>query len=47
MDFLSENNFAKYQIPTEYVYISEVPKTSVGKFNKKEIRKLYSEGKLK
>jgi fatty-acyl-CoA synthase len=46
MKFLAKNGFAKYQIPTEYVYLSEVPKTSVGKFNKKEIRRLYSEGKL-
>jgi fatty-acyl-CoA synthase len=27
-------------------YINEVPKTSVGKFDKKEIRRLFAEGKL-
>jgi len=46
MRFLEKNDFAKYQIPTKYVFLSEVPKTSVGKFNKKEIRRLYSVGKL-
>jgi fatty-acyl-CoA synthase len=45
MEFLSRD-FVKYQIPRDYVYINEVPKTSVGKFDKKEIRKLYAEGKL-
>ncbi|MGN6343060.1 MAG: long-chain fatty acid--CoA ligase [Ginsengibacter sp.] len=45
IEFLSRD-FAKYQIPTSYVVINEVPKTSVGKFDKKELRRLYSEGKL-
>jgi acyl-CoA synthetase (AMP-forming)/AMP-acid ligase II len=45
MAFLSRD-FVKYQIPKDYIYINEVPKTSVGKFDKKEIRKLYAEGKL-
>jgi fatty-acyl-CoA synthase len=45
MEFLSID-FAKYQIPKNYVYINEVPKTSVGKFDKKEIRKLFTEGNL-
>lgn len=39
-------NFAKYQIPDHYVFLNEVPKTSVGKFDKKELRRLYAEGKL-
>ena len=43
--FLSAG-FAKYQVPKDYVYINEVPKTSVGKFDKKEIRRLFAEGKL-
>jgi fatty-acyl-CoA synthase len=38
--------FAKYQIPDQYRFIIEVPKTSVGKFDKKELRRLYAEGKL-
>ncbi len=39
-------DFVKYQVPKDYIYINEVPKTSVGKFDKKEIRKLFAEGKL-
>ena len=38
--------FAKWQLPDEYAYIVEMPKTSVGKFNKKELRKLLSDGQL-
>jgi fatty-acyl-CoA synthase len=45
IEFLSRD-FVKYQIPRDYVYINEVPKTSVGKFDKKEIRRLFAEGKL-
>lgn len=45
ISFLAKD-FAKYQIPTDYVEIDEVPKTSVGKFDKKEIRRLYAEGAL-
>jgi fatty-acyl-CoA synthase len=45
IEFLSRD-FVKYQIPKDYVYITEVPKTSVGKFDKKEIRRLFAEGKL-
>lgn len=45
IEFLSRD-FVKYQIPKEYLYINEVPKTSVGKFDKKEIRRLFAEGKL-
>ena len=45
VEFLSRD-FAKYQIPDSYIFINEVPKTSVGKFDKKELRRLYAEGKL-
>ncbi|MGB7395681.1 MAG: fatty acid--CoA ligase, partial [Pricia sp.] len=43
--FLSQN-FVNYQIPDHFVFIEQVPRTSVGKFDKKEIRRLYSEDKL-
>lgn len=46
IEFL-DREFVKYQIPRDYVYLDEIPKTSVGKFDKKEIRRLFSEGKLK
>ena len=45
-EFLSFD-FANYQIPDNYVTIDLVPKTSVGKFDKKEIRRLYAKGELK
>ena len=45
IEFLSRD-FVKYQIPKDYVYINEVHKTSVGKFDKKEIRRLFAEGKF-
>lgn len=38
--------FAKWQLPDEYAYIAEVPKTGVGKFDKKLLRKLLSDGRL-
>jgi|GEM_PF-2313719 len=40
IEFLSRD-FVKYQIPKDYIYINEVPKTSVGKFDKKEVRRLF------
>ena len=39
-------SFAKYQLPEKISFIKEIPKTSVGKFDKKEMRRLYAEGKL-
>ena len=44
-DFLLEH-FAKFQLPKQYVALKEIPRTGVGKFDKKKMRKLYSEGKL-
>jgi fatty-acyl-CoA synthase len=43
--FLS-NEFASYQLPDKIVILKEIPKTSVGKFDKKEMRKRYAEGTL-
>jgi fatty-acyl-CoA synthase len=37
---------AKWWLPDEYVFIDEVPKTSVGKFDKKVLRKRLAEGAL-
>jgi len=44
--FLSAS-FANYQIPRDFVSIAEIPKTSVGKLDKKELRRLYADGNLK
>lgn len=35
--------FAKYWVPDEIVFVSQIPKTSVGKFDKKQIRARYLE----
>jgi fatty-acyl-CoA synthase len=37
---------AKWWLPDEYAFIEAVPKTSVGKFDKKVLRKQLAEGKL-
>jgi fatty-acyl-CoA synthase len=37
---------AKWQLPERWAFIAEVPKTSVGKFDKKALRKQYAEGDL-
>jgi fatty-acyl-CoA synthase len=39
--------FANYQIPDQFIFVDEVPKTSVGKFDKKRLRKMYADGELK
>jgi len=38
---------AKWWLPERWSFIQEVPKTSVGKFDKKVLRSRYSEGELK
>ncbi|MDF0531033.1 fatty acid--CoA ligase [Tsukamurella sp. 8F] len=38
--------FAKWQLPERWSFISEVPKTSVGKFDKKVLRARYADGEL-
>lgn len=43
--FLSEH-FAPYQLPDRYVAMAEIPKTSVGKLNKKELRRRFAAGEL-
>jgi fatty-acyl-CoA synthase len=35
-----------WQVPERWAFIDEVPKTSVGKFDKKVLRKRYAEGEL-
>src|SRR3954467_13400895 len=37
---------AKWQVPDDFAFIEEVPKTSVGKFDKKVLRKRLEEGEL-
>jgi fatty-acyl-CoA synthase len=44
-DYLADK-VAKWQLPENWTFIEEVPKTSVGKFDKKRLRAFHSEGKL-
>jgi len=39
--------FAKWQLPDRVKFVDEIPKTSVGKFDKKKIRDLYKDEYLK
>lgn len=39
-------SFVKFWIPEHFRIIQEIPKTSVGKFDKKVLRQRYSEGKI-
>jgi fatty-acyl-CoA synthase len=43
--FLS-GRVASWQLPERWAFIDEVPKTSVGKFDKKVLRKAYADGEL-
>ena len=45
LDFLG-SRVAKWWLPERWTFISEVPKTSVGKFDKKVLRAQYAEGAL-
>ena len=44
-DYL-EGKVAHWQVPERWAFIDEVPKTSVGKFDKKVLRKRYADGEL-
>ncbi|MCL2543184.1 MAG: long-chain fatty acid--CoA ligase [Nocardioidaceae bacterium] len=39
-------DFAKWQLPDAFAFIDQVPRTSVGKFDKKVLRKEYADGDL-
>ncbi|WAL96525.1 long-chain fatty acid--CoA ligase [Streptomyces sp. Je 1-369] len=44
-DFLA-GRIAKWQLPERWTFIPAVPKTSVGKFDKKVLRRQYADGEL-
>jgi fatty-acyl-CoA synthase len=44
-DFLG-GKVARWQLPENWSFIEEVPKTSVGKFDKKQLRARYSSNEL-
>jgi fatty-acyl-CoA synthase len=39
-------HLAKWQLPERWTFIDEVPKTSVGKFDKKVLRSRHADGEL-
>ena len=45
-EFLA-TRFAKWQLPDEIVFVDEIPRTSVGKFKKSELRARYVSGERK
>ncbi|MHC5907088.1 long-chain fatty acid--CoA ligase [Streptomyces sp. S6] len=46
-EFLAgEGGIAKWQLPERWTVVEAVPKTSVGKFDKKVLRRRYAEGEL-
>jgi fatty-acyl-CoA synthase len=44
-DFLADK-VARWQLPERWAFLEEVPKTSVGKFDKKVLRRRYADGEL-
>ncbi len=42
----AEGHIAKWQLPERWTIVEAVPKTSVGKFDKKVLRRQYAEGQL-
>jgi fatty-acyl-CoA synthase len=44
-DFLIDK-VAKWQLPDYWAFVDEIPKTSVGKFDKKQLRTDHSQGRL-
>jgi fatty-acyl-CoA synthase len=41
-----KDKVAKFALPERWVFMEEIPKTSVGKFDKKVLRSMYKDGKL-
>jgi fatty-acyl-CoA synthase len=41
-----EGKIAKWQLPDDIVFVDEIPKTSVGKFSKKDLRERFADYKL-
>ena len=44
---LEEKKFAKWWLPDKFIFLDEIPKTSVGKFLKRELREQYRDVLLK
>jgi fatty-acyl-CoA synthase len=44
-EFLA-GHVARWQLPERWAFVPEVPKTSVGKFDKKVLRRRHADGEL-
>jgi len=44
--FLKDKVKAAWWIPDHFAFIDQIPKTSVGKFSKKELREMVASGKI-
>jgi len=42
-NFAEEGKLPRYGVPDRYAFVDEIPKTSVGKSDKKELRRLYND----
>jgi len=45
-EFVSTAGFARWQVPENWTFVEALPKTSVGKFDKKVLRGAYASGEL-
>jgi fatty-acyl-CoA synthase len=45
-EFLKDKVKAAYWVPKIYTFLDALPKTSVLKFDKKGLRKMFADGKL-
>jgi fatty-acyl-CoA synthase len=46
LEFLEQRGISKWGLPDEVVFVDSLPKTSVGKFSKRDLRERFSEHKL-
>jgi fatty-acyl-CoA synthase len=44
--FLRDKVKADWWIPDQFVFLDQIPKTSVGKFSKKDLREMIAGGKI-
>jgi fatty-acyl-CoA synthase len=45
-EFLKDKVKAAWWIPDHFAFLDQIPKTSVGKFSKKELREMVAGGKI-
>jgi len=43
IQYVEEGKILKWWIPEKFIFVDEIPRTSVGKFDKKAMRSTYSD----